>query len=176
MGQKKSQQRIVLGARETRHLIVNELLGNGQLGTVLADSSRVNSLVAVVMQYQRASDGAIASMHGISLENPLGSVLRGSYNTFLGQHSYVVLVNPTSIAQRAYAVVVRNSGEKILDGAFVNGALRVPARGVLVEDVTSLVGADDYGVVSILAEREKSLLAYVIRERNGEYVIPTPLR
>ena len=57
--------------------------------------------MATAMQYGRNADASITYMYGLEARESLGSVLRGSYNTFLAQSSELWLVNATGSSESA---------------------------------------------------------------------------
>ncbi|HQH27098.1 MAG TPA: fibronectin type III domain-containing protein, partial [Oligoflexia bacterium] len=90
---------IPLGAKASRHIIVNELMGDGQVGLAEIARQAAGSLLVVVMHYGRQGS-SVQYMYGLPGVSPLGLVLRGSYNTFLQQASWMIISNPTPAPRR----------------------------------------------------------------------------
>ena len=164
-----------LGARATQHIILNDLLGAGRKGTAQVQASRMASLSAMVMQYSRAADGSIEKMYGITARESLGSFIRGSYNTFLGQRSTLLLANTTEEQQVAgiYLVSIRGS---VLTNPLLPEFVSVPAHGLLAVDLTDGIGADDYGTVTVTMQNQNALSGNLLRFKGKDYTIPTELR
>ena len=171
-GQVQAALAVALAPHAVRHLIVNELIGNGLRGIVTVKASALNSVMSVVMQYSRKENGGINYMFGIPAVQALGTVLRGSYNTYLEQESEIVLINPAAEARSAGLTLVRNSGEAAEQAT----DLTVPAHGLKIVSANSSVGTDDYGVVTVTPDKSNSLVGFVFRKRSSEYVMPTPIR
>ena len=110
-------------------------------------------------------------MYGIAAREDLGTVLRGSYNTFLTQTSRLVLVNPSATSQSLSLSLVRSTGDVLA----TNVAQTIPANGYLEVDLNTFAQADTYGVVTVQVPTN-TILGWVLRERSTDYVIPTPVR
>jgi hypothetical protein len=128
---------------------------------------------AVVMQYGRNRDSSLKYMYGIAAIPALGTVLRGSYNTFLEQGCRLQLINPTGQPTGALVSMVRFDGSAPLAGRQLN----VPAHGMTDFDLCGNDITDVYGVVTVQPDTANSLAATVIRVGNmDDYRFPTPVR
>ena len=160
-----------LAAKSSFHLVTDQVLGAGQRGTAIVRSATRNSVMAVVMNYSRDARNAINNMYGIAGAQPLGIVARGSYNTFIGQESEIVLLNPTS-ADKTANVSLRNFRGQ-LDLPASN--FTVPAGGLATVRANDYAASDLYGVVTVNNDAN-SLVGWLLRKRGNQYVAPTPIR
>jgi hypothetical protein len=168
-GQNVTDQTVEIAAHGTYHIIVDPLLPNA-LGTVKVQGPQAGSVIAAVLQYERTATGGIQSVSGIPARQALGSVLRGTYNSFLNQ-SCTLLVGST-VDQTLDISARRSDGTDILTGM----SLSVPANGITEVDLCSLDAADHYGVVTVQPASSNSTGAYIVRlgaERS--YRLPTQL-
>ena len=170
------RQTIVLGAHQTQHIILNSLIGDGRIGTLAVDADKLGSIIGVVMQYRRSLSGEVEYMYGVQALQALGTVLRGSFNTYLSQTSTLVLINSGATAQQVSFQLMRSSGTPILPSSKSDFEVSVPAHGLLRFDLSEAVGSEDYGVVTVQSEDRNTLVGHVLRQRGLEYVMPTPLR
>lgn len=164
---------IRLEARETRHIIVNGILGADAQGMVRARSNIGNSLVAVVMQYAFFANGKVSHMYGIAGRPPLGQVLRGSFNRYLGQSNELVLVNASSDSTQVRLELIAENGERLTSEDVL---LDLPAADSLRVSLDSLIPVNRYGAVRVFASRAHVVSGHLLRQRGAEYVVPTPLR
>jgi len=153
------------------HLILDPILGAGKTGIATIEANAHNSVAAIAMQYARDSRLGVKYMYGLSAREPLGSVLRGSYNTFLSQQSSLLLVNPTKSAQTVSLTLVGSSGEVRVAGVQES----IPANGFTEVNLNDFDSANRYGVVT-LQSGPRSVSAWILRQKGEDYVIPTPVR
>lgn len=159
--------RISLPAYGSYHYIADSVLGRNTSGYAIIKGSKPNSIAAVAMEYTYRADLGVAYMYGIPAKQALGSVLHGSLNTFLKQVSWLILVSPT--AQNVTVSTVNGAGQA--------GPVRTfQVSGVRAVNLNEFANPDEYGVVTVQPERTGSLVAWVLRARGNEYVIPTPVR
>ena len=112
-------------------------------------------------------------MYGLGASQPLGSVLRGSYNTYLNQGCRLLLTNPTNTAESSTLSMKRFDGKEVL----ASKTLQVPAHGLTDYDLCKEDVKNVYGVVTLHAQTPNSLLATVLRTGEAEsYAFPTPVR
>jgi hypothetical protein len=156
-----------LPAHGSYHYIADPVLGTNGLGYAIIKGRTLGSIGAVAMEYGRRSDLGIAYLFGVPAKEAVGTTLRGSYNTYLGQTSWLVLVSP--VAQNVNIVAVKNNGQ-------VAGQRSVNVNGIGAVNLNELDGVDSYGVVTVQPENPNSMIGWVLRVKDGEYVIPTPLR
>ena len=161
-----------LTAHASRHLILDTILASGSIGSASITSSAISSVVATAMQYGRRADGSIAYMYGLPAETGFGSVLRGSYNTYLGQDSELVVANSKSQAQTISILLTRSSGE-IVQSAI---PITVPAHGTRTLRINDYEVPDNYGVVTVQGQAANSIKAWLLRHKAADYVVPTPVR
>lgn len=171
-GLKRDTWIFTLKARSSRHIIVDPIL-QGASGMAIVHSNKRNSLIAMAMHYVRTEDGGIRYMYGVRASEALAATMRGSFNTFLQQRSWLLLSNASDQELVVQLQMTRSVGAR---DSFVSEEVVLAASGsrkILLNDY--LVG-EEYGVVTASAEREQSLIAWVVRERENEYVVTTPVR
>ena len=123
-------------------------------------------------------------MHGLAAKQALGSVLTGSYNTSLGQHSMLLLINPGSPSQAVSLSMTRSDGNAVTnDGRTgiqstvqLGSDIIIPGHGMRVIDLNDFDLPNNYGVVSVLPSNTNKIVAWVVRVRGEDYAIPTPVR
>lgn len=137
------------------------------------DGDTAGSIVAVGMHYGRNASLGINFVYGILAKQALGTVMRGSYNTFLAQNCTLVLVNPTATARNVSVSMTRFDGTAVITNQVIN----VPAFGTDSSDLCVNDVEDNYGVVSVQPDAVNSLVAHVIRQgASNAYRFPTPVR
>jgi len=172
LGTRKYTQTKTLAAHETWHLITDSYL-NGNKGIATIDASVPESIIAVVMQYGRTASLGIQTLYGIQARQNLGSVLRGSYNTFLEQGCRLLVANPTGTARSVTITMTRYDGTQPLVGQ----SETVPAHGLLDYNLCTHEIDDVYGVVTVAPDVGNSVIADVVRYGlNDDYRFPTPVR
>lgn len=154
------------------HVIVDTLLGAGKRGIATIKSNKQNSLVAIAMQYGRDSSAGIQYMYGLPAVPALGSVLSGSYNTFLSQNSELVILNPKAEAQ---TVTLQTKSGNTSAAPVAPVTITIPAHGVIAVDLNQFDSVDSYGTLSVQSDSENSLVAWTLRARGTDYVMPAPV-
>ena len=160
-----------IAPKASHHFIINDLLGSGQKGVVIVSGDRPNALIVTGMEYGRAANGGLSFVYGMNAEQALGSVLRGSYNTYLNQDSNLVLVNPTDSATTTAVRLIRSTGVSVLESLNV----LVPAHGRKTIRLNDYESAENYGIVEVQSD-PGTIIGTVLRYRSSDFVIPTPLR
>jgi hypothetical protein len=127
------------------------------------------------MQYSFDEEGVLRYLYGIPAVEALGSVFKSSFNTYIGQRTLVVAINHSETLGVASLNVVRNSGARVSHPT-IDEAIRIPAKSVRVIDITDAVGANDYGVITLMPVTPNSISGSVLRVKEGDYVLATPLR
>ena len=153
------------------HIIIDPILGTDQLGVAAISGAPANSIVAIAMQYRRNASGGIEYMYGIPAKEALGVAPSGSYNTFIGQTSRLLMLNPTGSAQSVQLSMTRSDGTLVLSGENRS----IPAHGRLDLALNTFEQIDKYGVVRVVSAGSP-ILNWVIRERGADYAMPTPCR
>lgn len=162
---------LALKSRSTYHYIADSYLA-GQLGVVSLQGSKKSSVLATVMQYGRDESAGIKFMYGIKAKETLGSVLRSSYNSYLGQSCSLLLVNSTNDQQTAMLSMVRSDGTVVVDSQSVE----VAGNGITDVNLCSYDPSDAYGVVTIQVEPNVISGSVVRIGAEDTYRFPTPLR
>jgi hypothetical protein len=170
-GELKRAISLNLPANGSYHLITDDLLGLNKRGIVTAKSTGSGNIAVVAMQYKRNQYGAIDYMYGIAARPPVGIVLSGSYNTFLNQNSELVLVNSSSETEQV-SVTVHSPSLGTQAGIPVS----VPANGSAVLNINDFSSANEYGILEVQPEHNNAISAWVLRKKDSDYVMPTPVR
>ena len=159
------------------HTTINGLAGmpTGK-GIITIDGATAGSVIATLTQSKLVTSPVyygIQNIYGLSAAQPLGSVLKGSYNTFLSQGCSLLLANPTS-KKVTTAISMKNyTGSQPLKGAKIS----VPSHGLVDYDLCSKDKVNVYGVVTVQPTTANSVLATVLRKGAGDsYRFPTPAR
>lgn len=164
----------VLHAKESYHLITDSFLGGGK-GMVELDSSTANSLLAVVMQYGRNAALSLKYLYGVRADEPLGSSLYSSYNTYIGQGCSLQLVNKNTTAQSATVQMTRSDGTPVVTGSSLRTS--VPAHGMVELNICGYEVPNNYGSVTVIPDNPNAVFGTVVRlGKNDNYRFPTPLR
>ena len=156
----------------TYHLITDSILNGGQ-GIATVKGNKLASVIATAMQYGRTATRGIQTVYGIQASEARGTVMHGSYNTYLKQACRLLMVNPTN------AEVIATVAMKRYDGTNVNlgQILSVPAHGLTDYDLCSQDQENVYGVVTVQPATPNTIFATVLRiGENEQYRFPTPVR
>lgn len=160
--------RIYLAPHATAHVIADPYLQGGR-GSVHIDAN--DAIIAQVMHYGRNEQGSIEFLYGASAKEPLGTVLRGSYNTFLNQGCQLRIVNASHLPQRAQVTLTRYDGTEVLNGE----SIEIKAQATVFIDACSSENQEAYGVVSVHASESNTLMTDMLRT-SIDYRFSTPLR
>lgn len=152
------------------HVIADTLL-NGEKGVAIIKGSEASSVIATAMQYARTPSGGIKSLYGVYAREALGSVLRGSFNTFLRQGCDLQVVNPTSAKTSVTLSMKRSNGFVTLAGR----TIAVRPHGFETVDLCAIERPDNYGVLTIQPQNPNSVAATVVRS-GTDYKFPTEVR
>jgi hypothetical protein len=165
-------QSLSLAPYASYHLISDPIL-NGQKGNAVISSSVPSGLIATAMHYGRDTTGSLLYMYGVQAQQALGSVLQGSYNTFLNQSCELQLANATASQQSVNIRMTRYDGTPVL-GAGIDTL--IPPFALLAFDLCSQDIADVYGVVTVQPQNPNSVSGSIIRVAPGDqYRFPTKL-
>ncbi len=127
-----------------------------------------NAFLAGAVELARNKRKAIAYMYLVPGKATNGTVIRGSYNTYLGQGSVIRLMNASMLTQTISVDAVRSDGT----------AAMAPTAYVLTPYTTKVIplaDANAYGVVTVQGHANNTLVSWVDRMRP-DFVIPTPVR
>lgn len=162
-----------IAPRGSYHLITDSIL-SGVKGVARIQGSVAGGLVVTSMHYGRGVGGELLYQYGMPAREALGSVLRGSYNTYIGQGCDLLLTNSSNAAQATNLKMTRLDGTAVL-GSGIN--LVVPANGLLSLEICDNDIPDTYGVVTVEPQNPNVLVGTVVRKGyNEQYRFPTPLR
>ena len=156
----------------TYHLIADSIL-NGRQGIATVQGNQPGSVIATAMQYGRTETLGIQTVYGIQASEPLGTTMRGSYNTYLKQGCRLLMANPTSAEAIATVSVKRYDGTEVIYG----NSYRVTAHGLTDYDLCAQEQENVYGVVTVQPQTPNTIFATVLRiGENEQYRFPTPVR
>ncbi len=158
-------QIITLAPKASFHLIADEIIGQGREGVALVRSSDPSSLLAVAMFYARAADGNIDYVYAIPGSTNFSSKVRGNFNTFIDQNSWLTFAN-TSTSEVSFFFD--------LDGQSFSRV--VGPRSSFTEYLNGYVGVNKNGVVRVESPQKEGTHAWLLRSRGRDFLIPTSLR
>jgi len=156
----------------TYHLITDAIL-NGSQGLATVQGNKPGSVIATAMQYGRTETLSLQTVYGLQASEPMGTTMRGSYNTYLKQGCRLLMANPTS------AEVITKVSMKRYDGTTVKLGedFAVPANGLTDYDLCAQEQENVYGVVTVQPQTPNTIFATVLRiGENEQYRFPTPVR
>lgn len=162
---------LTLGAKSTLHWVPSQVpnLGNARI------SSSEGDFVATVMQYQWREDGSVESMYGLNIGESHREQASSSWNTFLGQESELVIVNPTSAAIELQLEVLDDSANTFpLDVLSGTGVLELSPNSQVSIPLSTVVPSQAYGQVKINSGSQ--FVAWLLRKKPDNYVMPTAFR
>ncbi len=166
-GAERSERQLLLAPYASEHIILDQMLGAMQVGYARVQGSRPGSVAAVAMHYGRRSDLGISYMFGIQAKPTLGSTLKGSYNTYLAQDTWLLSVSPQT--QNVEVKMTRPDGTIRHLGSYqISGAHTL--------HLNQFEQADHYGVVEVRPSTRGTVASWALRVRGNDYIIPTPLR
>ena len=159
-----------LEAHASIHIISDPML-QGQKGLATVQGSEPGAVYAVSMHYARDAAAGINSMYGIPAKEALLRSAAGSYNTWLGQNAQLWLLNPWAASGSAVVRLRDKDGVQLTETT-----LSVAPHGIQTLDLNSIAGPDAYGRTTVETGTENPpLVAWITRERPGEYLLPLPL-
>jgi len=160
------EKALQIPAKGTRHEPVEDAdLGPGGTGYAVVTGADANSVVAAVMNYSFSAVGNVNYMYGLRGNTSLGTVLRGSGNTFLGQAAWLVLTNPTTRATTA-----------VISGFTAPISRTISAGGTEAVYLNDFMLADTVNAFTVQTDNPNEITAWVLRNRGTDYTIPTPVR
>ncbi|MFN8391821.1 MAG: fibronectin type III domain-containing protein [Bdellovibrionota bacterium] len=155
--------KFALPAKATWRYSLNGVI-KAKKALLIVKSSVPGSLISSAVQFTLRNK-SLGMLHVVPAVKPAGTVLRGSYNNFLGQQSLVVVTNPGTTTLNVQVSAANSAGVSTL----VPTAMAIPPKGFKVLSVT---GADQYGVVTAQADQPNTLVSWVMRTRP-DFIIPT---
>jgi hypothetical protein len=178
-GMLKKELLINLPAHSSRHIITDEFIPVGSRGVAVVKGA-AESTIAVAMTYGRKANGGTAYLYGTAAVEAAGVELRGTYNTFLGQTSRLVITNPGETVEKVSITLTRSNGTELagggVQGIVLGEQFDIPPHGMVAIDLSEFEQPNNYGVVTVQATRNGSVAAWILRERGNEFIIPTPVR
>jgi len=163
-----SSTSVTIAPKATYNLDLVKVLAKKKKGFVLVQASVPNTLVSGAIQFAKNRLKSISYMYLVPGQVAKGIVKRGSYNTFLGQGSTILVMNTSAQTQAIAVNVVRSNGA----AAMAPMQMVLPGHGMKILGVTDV---NNYGVVTVQSQIPDSVVSWVERVR-GDYVIPTQVR
>lgn len=163
---------LTLGPKSGNHMLINDYIGDGSIGRISITPVSGGKVHAVLMHYSYDGGNDIWSMYGIEAKEPVGSLVKSSYNTYLGQESEVWIVNNHSSHQFVHLGIVRSDGTAIE----TNKELFVPGPGLFRLRLSDYESPNHYGVITLIPEHQNTIAAWVTRSNEGSYIFPTAAR
>ena len=140
---------------------------------VTVKGNTTSSIVSATLNYARLSDGTLAYMYAAPGQQALGTVLSGSYNTYLGQTDQLMVLNLSSYSKNIAVTLTRSDGTVVYSNS---KALVMPRKGVSYLNLGSLASADSYGVATIQTNVSNVLVGWILRKKGNEFMIPIQMR
>ena len=164
---------ITLAGRETAHIITGDIFST-LIDSVTLKSDAISSLIAVSTHYQRDSSGVLRSAYATNAKQALGSVFRGSYNTFLGQDCNLVMVNTADFPITLSITMTRFDGTSVANGVPVI----IAAQGSINYSLCANDTANNYGSVLVMPDVPNSVTGFILRNGSDlkRYRFVTELR
>ena len=145
----------------------------GQSGMVEVYASKLPGIVAVITQASLDANGSLINALAIPAAEPLGTELKGSYNTFLSQTCKLVLINSNDNAATFELSMRSSTGAIPLRGY----KAQIPPKGSFELMLSDKAASNTYGTVSVVQKTPHSLVGQIIRiGNNASYRIVTPMR
>lgn len=160
---------VELPAFATKHVFINPLVNGTLAGFAVVDAE--HSVVAQSVQYEYFNDGGLSYLQIIQGEEPLGILLRGSYNTFISHRSELWLVNAGKSRSTANISMRNVRGDWRMRGR----EYALPSRSMKLLLLNDFEKPDVYGSLT-LQGADKKFIAWVVRRKEGQYALPTMLR
>lgn len=172
-GDQVTTKSVSLAAYETKHEIADSIIPS-DLGSVTINSSRAESLFATGLYYDRTLSGSTDTAYAIPAREAIGTISRGSYNTFLSQRCELILTNVSSSAATAVVSVTNLNGEVVLDDT----TFTLPSKGTTMDlDVCRDRNTNEYGVIKVVADGVGKIRPVLLRKGpGGRYVFPIEMR
>lgn len=156
----------------TQHVVTNQMLANG-VGYATVKGIGVGTVITGAVNYGWSENGSLDFAYAVRAEEPLGSELRGNYNTFIGQQCELTLINTDSADQDVTLNMTRYDGSIVLSGEQVT----VPARNAVTRDICANDPTDAYGVVVVQPQTANSIIGHLLRiGADNAYRFSTPVR
>ena len=167
---------MTMAPKQVRHLVLNELLGEGRRGSVTVKGSRRESMFGAVNHYAYGESGGLDAAYSIPAGPPLGLELRGSFDTRNVQKSFVVLTNASSAPQDVVMILTNAKGAVIKQSGKLQRNIALAPHGHAAIDISGTVGGNATGLVRLQAETANVVTGWVMEKKGNEYVIPVPIR
>ena len=166
------QTLITLPAKGTQHFVLDPFLVS-DLGIARVVSAPGGKVVVNAMQYGRNAAAGITNVYPVAAREALGTVMQGSYNTFLNQDCSLLLGNVSATDEMVTVDATRFDGTMVLSGQ----NMTVPANGVIEFNLCEVDIDNVFGVVRVQSTNPNTVVGNVVRIGvNDNYRIATPVR
>jgi len=164
---------LTLAAKSTQHFVLDGFLTQG-LGLAKVQAVAGAEVMVTNMQYGRTPTAGLSNIYPIPARESLGTIMQGSYNTFLQQDCSLLLGNVSNSPENVTIDLTRFDGTMVLAGQ----AATVPANGVLEFNACAVEPLDNvFGVVRVNTTNTNTIVGNVVRlGLNDNYRIATPVR
>jgi len=171
-GQSVLDQNITLPGFATQHFILDGALAS-DLGLARVEGAAGARILVNGMQYGRTPTAGVSNIYPLPARQAIGTVMQGSYNTFLGQECSLLLGNLAPAAEVVSYDVTRFDGTVLARGT--TGS--IPGEGVLEVDLCNQDTDNVYGVVRVNSTSTNAVVGNVVRQGVGDnYRVATPVR
>ncbi|MCB0321925.1 MAG: fibronectin type III domain-containing protein [Bdellovibrionales bacterium] len=167
VGGSEESRDVALNPHSVSHVLIDPVIGVNSAGFVVLRSDTPGSLAAYAVHYGRRPDGGMQYLYSIPAKETTGKTLRGSYNTFLGQSSWLVAMSP--VRQQVLMHIRRPDGTILAKEHF-------DIDGLQLIDLGRYTGPDQNGIVELFPRDSNSVVAWINRVKPFEYVVPTEMR
>ena len=164
---------VSLAAYASYLLVTDSTLGSGRIGMVTVKGSATSSIVSAMLNYGRLSDSTLAYVYATPGQQPLGTVLSGSYNTYLGQTDQLMVLNLSSYSRNIAVTLTRADGKVVYSNS---KALVIPKNGASYLNISNVASPDSYGVATIQTNVSNVLVGWILRKKGNEFMIPIQMR
>jgi hypothetical protein len=163
-------QSIVLPAKGSRHLVLNNYVSSG-VGNVQLQASQPGAIAATLIEYGIDSAGRFKFASASDPKAGNGQFQNASYNNFLGECK-IRLSNLTSTSRQTAISMKRFDGASVT----LTSPVTVPAHGVTEVNVCGAETQNAYGAVSLTPSASRTLTGQLVRSNRSGSEFTTPLR
>ena len=155
---------ITLGPKETTSIVLNAYLPNS-LGNIRLSADHPSAIIVSMLEYGIEQTGSLLFASVYAPKAPRGSVLRGSYNSFLGQ-GCIFRVSSLGFAANSRLSITRFDGTKLLDEAPVFFL----TAGTAEVDICYFEDQPAYGEVKFETSVIGSVAADIVRSNSEQFI------
>lgn len=164
--------KLSLNAHETKEISVKDIVGYNKNGVIVVRGEKLSSTIASLRQFNKDIDGKIISSFVIPGKISIGSVLQGGYDLTEGQDSELVLINSSEYQQTVNLEIRTSDGTVLAQGI----EFSITAKARLDIDLRDYSSGTQDGIVVVQPNVQNTIAAWVFKERNKEFLVPTVVR